>query len=79
MSATLLKKRLAQVYSCEFCEIFKNTFFTERLWTTDFKLGHNNVECLLCLSYYFCSWKCLGKQILKFLRYGQKGGENKCS
>ena len=23
---TLLKKRLAQVLSCEFCEIFKNTF-----------------------------------------------------
>ena len=23
----LLKKRLAQVFSCEFCEIFKNTFF----------------------------------------------------
>ena len=25
---------LAQVFSCEFCEIFKNTFFTEHLWTT---------------------------------------------
>ena len=23
-----------QVFSCEFCEIFKNTFFTEHLWTT---------------------------------------------
>ena len=32
--ATLLKKRLTQVFSCEFCEIFKNTFFTEYLWTT---------------------------------------------
>ena len=32
--ATLLKKRLAQVFSCEFCEIFKNIFFTEHLWTT---------------------------------------------
>ena len=29
--ATLLKKRLAQVFSCEFCEFFKNTFFTEHL------------------------------------------------
>ena len=31
VSATLLKKRLALalVFSCEFCEIFKNTFFTE--------------------------------------------------
>ena len=27
--ATLLKKRLAHVFSCEFCEISKNTFFTE--------------------------------------------------
>ena len=28
------KKTLAQVFSCEFCEIFKNNFFTEHLWTT---------------------------------------------
>ena len=28
------KETLAQVFSCEFCEIFKNTFFTEHLWTT---------------------------------------------
>ena len=34
-TATLLKERLlAQVFSCKFCEIFKNTFFTEHLWTT---------------------------------------------
>ena len=32
--ATLLKKRLAQVFSCEFCEISKNTFFTEYVWAT---------------------------------------------
>ena len=25
--ATLLKETLAQVFSCEFCEIFKKTFF----------------------------------------------------
>ena len=25
--ATLLKKRLTQVFSCEICEIFKSTFF----------------------------------------------------
>ena len=28
------KEALAQVFSCEFCEIFKNTFFTEHLRTT---------------------------------------------
>ena len=32
--ATLLKRRLAQVFLCEFSKIFKNTFFTEHLWTT---------------------------------------------
>ena len=34
--AALLKKRLPHVFSCEFCEIFNNTFFTEHLWTWDF-------------------------------------------
>ena len=28
------KETLAQVFSCEFCEISKNTFLTEHLWTT---------------------------------------------
>ena len=27
------KETLAQVFSCEFCEIYKNTFFTEQLRT----------------------------------------------
>ena len=27
------KETLAQMFSCEFCEISKNTFFTEHLWT----------------------------------------------
>ena len=27
------KETLAQVFSCEFCETSKNTFFTEHLWT----------------------------------------------
>ena len=31
------KETLAQVFSCEFSEIFKNTFFTEHLQTTAFK------------------------------------------
>ena len=28
------KETLAQVFSCEFCEISKNQFFAEHLWTT---------------------------------------------
>ena len=34
-STTFIKKETtAQVFSCEFCEISKNTFFTEHLCTT---------------------------------------------
>ena len=32
------KETLAQVFSCEFCKIFKNTFFTEHLWKTAYDL-----------------------------------------
>ena len=28
------KETLEQVFFCDFCEISKNTFFTEHLWTT---------------------------------------------
>ena len=28
------KETLAQVFSCELCEISKNTFLTEHFWTT---------------------------------------------
>ena len=28
------KETLAQVFFCEFCEIFKNKFFTEHVWVT---------------------------------------------
>ena len=27
------KETLAQVFSCDFCEIFKNTYFIKHLWT----------------------------------------------
>ena len=39
--AALLKKTLAQVFSYEFCEISKNTFFTEHLRTTASELLSN--------------------------------------
>ena len=32
------KETPAQVFSCEYCEIFKNTFFIEHLWTTAYKI-----------------------------------------
>ena len=34
------KETLAQVFSCEFCEISKSTFFTEHLWTTTSALNN---------------------------------------
>ena len=43
------KETLAQVFSCEFCEISKKTFFTEHLWTTASMLLHfaNFLKCNL--------------------------------
>ena len=34
VSNFIKKETLTQVFSCEFCEIFKNNFCTEHLWTT---------------------------------------------
>ena len=39
------KETLAQMFSCEFCETFENTFFTEHLWTTASEIGFT----LMCL------------------------------
>ena len=36
------KEALVQVFSCEFCEISKNTFFTEHLWATASDHALNN-------------------------------------
>ena len=42
---------LAQVFSCEFCEIFKNTFFTEHLrwlflkFTSTYNKGLKKAKC----------------------------------
>ena len=33
-TCAIKQETLAQVFSFEFCEIFKNDFFTEHLWTT---------------------------------------------
>ena len=54
------KQTLAQVFSCEFCEFSKNTFFTEHLWwlLLDWKsfiekdLGSMLVLASCCLFYH---------------------------
>ena len=50
--ATLLKKEImAQMFSCEFCEIFKNTFFTEHLRrsASDFHTKDSIVKEIYCI------------------------------
>ena len=42
LQAFIKKETLAQVLSCECCEISKNTFFTEHLWTTA-----SGLQCIL--------------------------------
>ena len=37
VAGIIKNETLAQVFSCEFCETYKNTFFTEYLWATAFK------------------------------------------
>ena len=37
------KETLAQVFSCEFCEISKNTFFTEHLLATASKSNADKI------------------------------------
>ena len=52
MPESLVKKEtLAQVFSCEFCELSKNTFFIEHLWATasDYTvLGTLISDCYIC-------------------------------
>ena len=42
----LEKETLVQVFSCEFCESSKNTFFTEHFWVTA-----SEMNCYVCLSF----------------------------
>ena len=39
----LSKETLAEMFSCEFCEISYNTFFTEHLWATASQLGNKMI------------------------------------
>ena len=44
--ATLLKKEtLTQLFSCEFCKIFINTFSAEHLWAAAFGIYCSQVCC----------------------------------
>ena len=48
---TLFKKKntLSQVFSCKFCGLFQNTFFTEHLWTSTSVIGTMALVFLKCI------------------------------
>ena len=43
------KETLAQVFSCDFCEISTSTFFTEHLWKTASAVAKKAQEILVSL------------------------------
>ena len=45
------KETVAQVFSYEFCEISKNTFFTEHLWATA-STSPKHLQAILTLNWY---------------------------
>ena len=57
---TLLKKRL-QLFSSEICEIFKNTYFEEHLWTT---ASNENIKSEMKMSNYVCHYYVLEAPLL---------------
>ena len=52
--ATLFKT-LTHVFSCEFCEIFKNTFFTEHLWWLFLCFSHPTWNICLQKHLHICN------------------------
>ena len=67
------KETLAQVFSCEFYEIFKNTFFTEHLRTT----ASDDIYALLLLLTEAATRGVLCKKV--FLEISQNSQENTCA
>ena len=54
------KETVAQVFSCEFCEIFKNTFFKKHLWMIA------SIVCNIQIRNFFC-----GTQVTKLTTFNQ--------
>ena len=48
------KETLPQMFSCEFCEISKNTFFTDHIWTTGSVIAWNFTDiCIVIVNTNF--------------------------
>ena len=71
------RKTLAQVFSCEFCEISKNTFFTEHLMATASYLTNKNILflwklcCCFSSSHDFNIWFSLNKCLTHFKPFSE--------
>ena len=70
------KETLAQVFSCAFCEISKNTFFTEHLWwlllysCPKFNLNVIVVDMEILFLEGYCNWVLRSSHPEVFLRKG---------
>ena len=64
------KETLTQLFSCEFCKISKNTFFTENLWTTTFEtsLGVTYLLHATSLSTCVCGYACVVAHFMETLK-----------
>ena len=81
-----INESLTQLFSCEFCKISKNTFFTEHLWVTAYVSGcgfkSRRSHCLLVFGvrvltsevhvYYPCWLWCSTKNIFSILSRSKK-------
>ena len=61
---TIKKEALAQMFSCEFCEVSNNIFFTEHLWAAASKLVTVPLKCLQTAKSLISSWRRTGETIL---------------
>ena len=65
LPVTWLKKRLQHIFSWEFCQIFKNTFFTEHRWATSGNsLWQENLHLFSLLKSEVAVHWCSKKQLL---------------
>ena len=61
---TTKKGALAQMFSCEFCEIAKNTYFSEHFVATTSKQVTVPLQCLQTAKLLISSWRRTGETIL---------------
>ena len=65
------KETLAQVFACEFCEISKNTFFTEHLWMSASIVLNDGIRSLVWSFQWnnvFCSLPSIFFQVSIFFK-----------